>query len=357
MPTSTLLPILLAFPFLAQDTAVAPPLCEVLETTVGADARGLVADGLAPGMVIGVVRGDETCIRSFGETAFGSGEAPGARTIYEIGSISKVFTGVLLADAELREVLSIDATVQSFYEGVFELDQVGDTPIRLRDLTSHSSGLPRMPTNFAPADVDNPYADYSFELMHEFLDGFKTKRAPGERYVYSNLGAALLGNTVALAQESDYATLLRTRITEPLGMQDTAIELTPSMRARFAPGFDVDQQPRAAWDFQSMAPAGGIRSDLNDMLIFARAALDPVDSPLADALPRSMTPLYTSPDGVQVAFGWHVASGGATRWHNGQTGGYHSFFAVSRNKTPPSSCSRTPRPASSTCSATTSCAC
>ena len=328
MSTSILLPTLLALPCLAQEVAVAPPLCDLLESTVGADARGLVADGLAPGMVIGVVRGDETCVRAFGETAFGSNSAPDAETVYEIGSISKVFTGVLLADAEVREVLSIDAPVQSFYEGVFELDQVGDTPIRLRDLATHSSGLPRMPSNFASADPENPYADYSFELMHEFLDGYKTKRAPGERYVYSNLGAALLGGTVALAQETDYATLLRTRITEPLGMPDTAITLTPSMRKRFAPGFDVDQQPRAAWDFLSMAPAGAIRSDMSDMLTFARAALHPAGGPLAEALPRSMTLLYESPQDVDLGYGWHIASGGATFWHNGQTGGYHSFLAV-----------------------------
>lgn len=313
---------------LPQEAVAAPPLAELVDATIQADASALVAEGLAPGLVIGVVRGDETCIRAFGEVALGSGKAPDAETVYEIGSVSKVFTGVLLADAEQRGALSIDATVQSFYPEEFELDVVGDTPIRLRDLTTHSSGLTRMPTNFAPANLDDPYADYGYELMFAFLDEYKTKRAPGERYAYSNLGTALLGDVVARAQDSDYATLLRTRITEPLVMADTAIELTPRMRERFAPGYDVDGQPRSSWGFLAMAPAGGIRSNMNDMLRFARATLHSAGTSLADALPRSMDVLYESPEGVDIAFGWHVASAGATRWHNGQTGGYHSFIAV-----------------------------
>lgn len=331
MLTTALTSLALALPHAPQETPTAPavqPLCELLDATAGADASALVANGLAPGLVIGVVRGDETCIRAFGEVALGSGEAPDAQTVYEIGSISKVFTGVLLADAEQRGALSIDATVQSFYPEEFELDQVGDTPIRLRDLTTHSSGLPRMPSNFAPANPDNPYVDYSFELMYDFLDGYEPKRAPGERYAYSNLGAALLGDAVARAQDSSYETLLRTRITDLLDMQDTRIELTDSMRERFAPGYDVDQVPHSSWEFLSMTPAGGIRSNLNDMLVFARAALHPPEGPLKKALPRSMNVIYQSPQNVDMAFGWHIASGGATFWHNGQTGGYHSFMAV-----------------------------
>jgi CubicO group peptidase (beta-lactamase class C family) len=304
------------------------PLCELLDDTASADANALVTGGLAPGMVIGVVRGDETCIRAFGEVALGSSAAPDAETVYEIGSISKVFTGVLLADAEQRGTLSIDATVQSFYPEEFELDQVGDTPIRLRDLVTHSSGLPRMPTNFAPVNPDNPYADYGFEQLFDFLDGYATKRAPGERYAYSNLGAALLGDAVARSQHSAYETLVKTRITDPLGMRDTSIELSDNMREHFAPGYDVDQHPRSSWEFLSMAPAGGIRSNMNDMLVFARAALHPPEGPVGKALTRSMTTLYRSPQDVDLAFGWHVASGGATFWHNGQTGGYHSFIAI-----------------------------
>lgn len=313
---------------IVQEVVSAPPLTDLVERTIDADAQSLVANGLVPGMVVGVIRGDERCVRSFGELALGSGKTPDEWTVYEIGSVSKVFTGVLLADAEQREVLSIDASVQSFYPTDFELDQVGDAPIRLRDLTTHSSGLPRMPANFAPADPSNPYADYTFELMYAFLDGCKIRRAPGEQYAYSNLAVGLLGTIIAQAQATDYASLLQDRIAKPLGLTNTGLALTPEMSRRLAPGYTVDQEPQSNWDFIALAGAGGIRSNVHDMLIFAQAALHPEDGPLAKALPRSMEPLYTSPDGVSVAFGWHVASDGATRWHNGQTGGYHSFLAV-----------------------------
>jgi len=329
---------LVALPLVIQTPAPLPPvqetpaastpeLCEIMDA-IDALATPLVDDGITVGMVIGIVRGDELCVRGYGEVALGSGVLPDAQTIYEIGSISKVFTGLLLADAVTREVVALDDPVQGFYEDVFELTPFEDQPIELWHLSTHTSGLSRMPSNFRPEDPDDPYADYTHELMYAYLSKAKLRRAPGTKYAYSNLGAALLGNLIAREQELDYESLLRTRIADPLGLKHTSIALTPWMQEHLAPGYDVDQTPKANWSLPTFAGAGGIRSNVHDMLRFASAALHPEGGPLAEAFPLSMEIRHREPQGATVALGWHAASQEATRLHNGQTGGYHSFLAL-----------------------------
>ncbi len=309
-------------------TREAPALEDVLEAT-RAMARPLVEDGLTVGMVIGIVRGEETRVLSFGETTLGGGQAPDASSIYEIGSVSKVVTGILLADAVSREVVELDDTVKELVQDSFEMPSFEDHLIQLWHLSTHTSGLPRMPSNFAPADPEDPYADYTLEQMFTALERYQLRRAPGESYAYSNLAVGLLGNLLVGAEgEASYSELLRKRITVPLGLTHTGIDLDPWMTEHLVPGYDVDRNPKPSWNLGAFAGAGGIRSNATDMLRFARACLHPEEGPLGDALELSMQTRHRDPGGVVMGLGWHVASGGATRWHNGQTGGYHTYFAI-----------------------------
>lgn len=315
----------------SQDLALtreAPDWGDVL-SSVREMASPLVEDGLTVGMVIGIVRGEETRVLAFGETKLGSGEAPDADSIYEIGSVSKVFTGVLLADAVTRGVLGLQDPVETLVQDSFEMPSFEDQPIQLWHLSTHTSGLPRMPSNFRSTDPDDPYADYTLEQMFTALERYKLRRAPGEKYAYSNLAVGLLGNLLVLAEEeANYSALLHKRITDPLGLVRTGIELDPWMTEHLVPGYDVDQSAKHNWNLPAFAGAGGIRSNVADMLRFARACLHPEEGPLADALELSMEIRHRDPSGVVMGLGWHVASAGATRWHNGQTGGYHTYFAI-----------------------------
>ena len=306
----------------------APPDLDEVMAAVDKMAQPLVDDGLTVGMVIGIQRGEERRVRGYGEVTLGGGQTPDEETVYEIGSISKVFTGILLADAVTRDLVTLDDTVQQHYEEEFELPSFEDQPIRLWHLSTHSSGLPRMPSNFKPANPESPYADYTVELMYEGLERYKPRRAPGEKYAYSNLGVGLLGSLLAKVQESDYPSILRTRITEPLGLEDTSIELSERMLEHLAPGYDVDRRKAPNWDMLAFTGAGGIRSNVRDMLRFGRACLHPEEGPLEEALNLSMLVRHREAKGVAIGLGWHASSAEATRWHNGQTGGYHAYFAI-----------------------------
>src|SRR5262249_28609816 len=137
--------------------------------------------------------------------------------------------------------------------------------ITLLDLSTHTSGLPRLPGILKPEDPANPYAGHGVDALYEFLSGYTLVRDPGSAFEYSNLGAGLLGHVLAYRAGTDYERLIRSRITEPLGMLDTGITLSSSMQQRMAAGHDSMLAPVANWDLSTLAGAGGLRSSANDM--------------------------------------------------------------------------------------------
>ncbi|QDS86109.1 D-alanyl-D-alanine-carboxypeptidase/endopeptidase AmpH precursor [Rosistilla ulvae] len=284
----------------------------------------------AVGLSIGVLKGDQATTQHLGHTRTG-GPVPDDDTIYEIASISKVFTGLLLADAVARKQLQLDQAAQELLpEGVTM--PAGETrPIQLVDLATHRSGLPRLADNMPSLQTDNPYVDYTTTLAYEFLNSHRLRREPGAAHEYSNLGFALLGSVVADRAQLSYDQLLQQRIAEPLGMADTRVALTASMRDRLAKPHLADGTETANWDFADMPGAGGIRSSLADMLRFAAANLKPESSKLGPAIEIAWQVHRDDSDqGPVMGLGWHVAGDGSTRWHNGQTGGYHSMLMINR---------------------------
>ncbi|EAQ78326.1 serine hydrolase [Blastopirellula marina] len=284
------------------------------------------------GMSIGIIQGDKTVVRGYGKLSADDSRVPDGRTIYEIGSISKVFTGLLLADAVVEGRVSLVTPVEELLPAGFSMrrrDEVA--PIRLWHLSTHTSGLPRLPDNLKAADP-NPYAEYTSENMAEFLAQYQPRKKPGENMEYSNLGTALLGMLLAADQKTDYATLLQTRIATPLQLDETQIVLSAKQQNRLASPHVDGGAPGRTWDFDVFAGAGGIRSDVDDLLKFAQAQLDPPAGKLGVAIDLAWRIQQQPLDANDFAMGlgWHVAHDGSTRWHSGQTGGYHSSIFVSR---------------------------
>jgi CubicO group peptidase (beta-lactamase class C family) len=280
------------------------------------------------GCVVGVLDNGEQEIYSFGEIHRGKGDKPNADTMYEIGSITKAFTGTLFADMIDRGLIKLDAPLQDFVPNGVQLHVAKDQPIKLVDLASQSSGLPRMPYNMGPKDIHNPYADYTPELMFEFLAKYEPQRAPGE-YEYSNFGMGLLGTVLARQAEKSYEEVIVERICDPLNMNDTRIHLSDEQRKRLAPPYDAQLSDAKNWDFDAFAGAGALRSTLNDMLKFAKASLgSDNDSPVTKAIHTAWTPHFGKPGKIRVGLGWHQARDGETWWHNGQTAGYSSALFV-----------------------------
>ena len=291
------------------------------------DAR--IARGGGVGLAVGrIVEGRSEAIVA-GVRRAGGSEPVDERTVFEIGSISKVFTTALLADMVVRGELSLDDPVSKFLPQAVRMPARNGREITLLDLATSTSGLPRLPANMTPADPANPYADYDAPKLYAFLSGYTLPRDPGAAYEYSNLGMGLLGHVLALHAGKPYEELVRERILTPLGMADTRIALTPELRARLAAGHGADLEPAANWELDALAGAGAWRSTAADMLRFVEAAMDPPDSPLGRALAMAVAPRReTGTPGLRIGLGWHVLTqnGRDITWHNGQTGGYHSFL-------------------------------
>ena len=280
------------------------------------------------GIVVGMIGPEGTRTVAWGKFKEDDPRKPDADSVYEIGSISKVFTSLLLADMVIRGEVELDDPLSKYLPRSVTMPIRHGKEITLLDLATHTSGLPRMPGNFHPNDRSNPYADYTVEQMYRWLSKCKLTRDAGAKYEYSNLGAGLLGHVLALRAGTNYETLLRQRITEPLGMASTFITLTPEFRARLVPGHNDSLRPAPNWDFSALVGAGAIRSTVNDMLKFLAVCLGYDKTPLAPAMDKMLEVRRpTGEPSLQIALAWDILSHGADQivWHNGGTGGYHSF--------------------------------
>jgi CubicO group peptidase (beta-lactamase class C family) len=187
-----------------------------------------------------------------------------------------------------------------------------------------------MPTNFAPKDPNNPYVDYGEDRMFAFLADYALPRDIGSKYEYSNLGGGLLGDALAHRSGLGYEALVKRRITGPLEMRDTAITLSPELKARLAQGHTAILEPTPNWDLTALAPAGALRSDAKDMLTFLGAELGYVKTPLKAAMDAQHVDFHpTNTPAMSVALAWHSMSWpgrDTVIWHNGGTGGYKTFI-------------------------------
>ena len=281
------------------------------------------------GVVVGVIEPSGRRIVTYGHASTNASIPLNGDTLFEIGSMSKVFTSLLLVEAVQRGEVALTDPISKYLPANVKAPERGRA-ITLQDLSMHQSGLPRMPGNFKPADPENPFADYSVEQLYQFLSTYQLTRDVGAMYEYSNLGAGLLGHILALRAGMDYESLVKTRITGPLGMTSTAITLPPPMQARLAPGHDRTLRPTKNWDITSLAGAGALRSSASDMLTFLAAEMGYTQSALAPAMKAMLQPRRAAagPPGLEVALAWHIitANGKTIVWHNGGTGGYRTYF-------------------------------
>ncbi|MEP7354780.1 MAG: serine hydrolase [Acidobacteriota bacterium] len=283
----------------------------------------------AVGIVVGVIEPAGRRIVAHGNLAKGDPQPEGADklngdTIFEIGSVSKIFTSLVLADMVNHGEVALDDPASKYLPESVKLPERNGKSITLRDLSTHTSGLPRLPDNMKPKDLRNPYADYRLDDLYEFLSGYTLPRDPGSEFEYSNLGGGLLGHLLARRAGTDYESLIRSRITQPLNMPDTGITLSASMEQRMATGHTGILMPAVNWDFSTLAGAGALRSSANDMLTFLEAFLGYKESPLSPAM-KAMLEARSSVD--KTGLGWFIMSAHDREIaaHDGGTGGFCSW--------------------------------
>jgi CubicO group peptidase (beta-lactamase class C family) len=309
---------------------------------VGLGAVDLLAEramrsGRRIGLVVGCLAGGEQRVVGYGRLRTDAQDPPDGGTIFEIGSITKVFTGLLLADLAEQGLVGLDEPLASYLPASARVPTFGDQQLTLGDLASHAGGLPRDPKGMLRrwlGDRRNPYAGLSVEELYDSLARTKLRRRPGERVKYSNLGAGLLGDALARAAGQSYEALVRERICLPLGMRDTVITLTGEQTARLATGHTRRGRPTPPFQLPALVGAGALRSTATDMLCLLRANLDPAHTPLAAQIERTQLPRLRSAKRVEVGLGWLIArppgTAGPVLWHNGGTSGFRSFVGVAR---------------------------
>jgi serine-type D-Ala-D-Ala carboxypeptidase/endopeptidase len=250
-------------------------------------------------------------------------------TVFEIGSVTKVFTSLLFADAVGRGEVALDDPLAQHLKA--RVPQKDGRPIALVDLATNTSGFPFWPTNFPPVAETAAYAGYTVDRLHEFLSTFELPRTPGSQWEYSNMNGGLLGFAVASRAGTDYETLLRARVLLPLGMKSTAITLTPAMESNLIAGRSARLPVAPPWVVPEFFVGGGaLRSSANDLLTFLSASIGITPSPLAPAM-TAMLRTRRPALGFQQALGWWVLGEGqgdaGIVTHDGGTFGYASSIA------------------------------
>jgi CubicO group peptidase (beta-lactamase class C family) len=206
----------------------------------------------AVGIVAGVIEPHGRRVVACGNLANGDSRALDGDTIFEIGSVSKVFTSLLLADTVSRQEVALDDPAAKYLPENVKLPQRSGKSITLLDLSTHRSGLPPLPNN------GKPEADYSVDYLYQFLSGYTLPRDPGSEYEYSNLGAGLLGHLLARRAGTDYESLIGIRITRPLSMPDTGITFSSLQKQRMATGHNAMLAPVANLELSTLAGAGAL---------------------------------------------------------------------------------------------------
>ncbi|MFC1556208.1 serine hydrolase [candidate division KSB1 bacterium] len=297
--------------------------------------RERVDGGYNAGIVVAYITENAVNYFSYGEKKIGQDDPVDENSVFEIGSISKVFTGIILSDMVLKGELNLEDPIENYLPDDVNAPERSNSKIALVNLAVHNSGLTRLPNNLRPADPQNPYADYTVKQMYDFLSGHKLRRDIGEQYEYSNLGMGLLGHILSLVNGKEYEEVLNERICSKIGMENTFIKFNESNSRELAFGHSGGKVV-SNWDIPALAGAGAIRSNAVDMVKFIKANLGIDDTEISEAMAYSHQKMFDVFESLELGLAWHISVNEDDRiiWHNGGTGGYRTFCGFDkRNKT------------------------
>lgn len=305
-----------------------------------ADIGKLVAphlrDAKGVGIVVGVLTKDGRQVFGYGKLKLKGERSPDGDTVFEIGSLTKLFTALMLADMARAGEIKLDDPLRLYLPEKVAVPKHGDKEITLRHLATHTSGLSdQLPLAahllLHPDDAENPYAHFGEKEIYRALGVLELDRDPGSNFEYSNIGMGLLGNAlVRKAKAKNYEELVVRRVCEPLGLADTRVTLSDRQKARLAPGHDEENEPTSGWDFASIEGCGALRSTANDLLTFLEAQTGRRKTALLPAMEECQKLHFKDPkSGRHVGLGWLLADlpdvGKTLAAHEGGTGGYRSW--------------------------------
>ncbi|GAB2541241.1 serine hydrolase [Spirosoma aerophilum] len=298
-----------------------------VKRTIREQVISRIENKVAVGTVVVFLENGQEDYFVYGNGSAVNGKPITKKSVFEIGSISKTFTSLLLADLVQKGTVKLTDPIDKYLPESVRIPSYDGHKLTFADLASHTSGLPRMPANFNPKDPANPYVDYRSDELFAFLKTYQLKHGVGT-YDYSNLGAGLLAHTLSVISGKSYEQMLQDVICKPLKMTQTS---TLNTSPYLTTGHSY-VRPTAHWDFDVMAGAGAIRSNAEDMVRYLKAEMGLLSTTLKPAIDLTQQPIHEAGKDMKIGLGWHIRSMNNDEiiWHNGGTGGYRSFAGFSR---------------------------
>lgn len=301
------------------------PLHSRLDSLIDHSVQEYLQDQRAVGLSIGLLIKDKACFYNYGETKAGNNKLPGNNTLYEIGSTTKTFTGILLGKAVLDKKIGLNDDIRKYLEGAYPNLEYKGVPIRVKDLANHTSRITRIfPNMWERPEYDslNPLHDYTRQLLYEGLHNMKMDTFPGKVSSYSNMAVALLGTLLEDAYGQSYFSLVSKNILEPLSMKDTRIDITALPADAIAWPHNEKREPVPLWDLPYLPAMGALRSTARDLISFISA--NNAGASPAIVLSHQLT-YGTSREGMGMNWFIHTTPGGyQVLEHSGGTGGSRS---------------------------------
>ena len=246
--------------------------------------------------------------------------------IFEIGSITKVFTANILAKSVIDNKIKLDENINDYLDIKFK----NNISISFKSLANHTSGLPRMPSNFEQeaSSSDNPYKHYDDKYLKDYLINFmEIDNKDIGNSAYSNLGTGLLGYTLSNIYNLNYQELYEKYIFSKYNMKNTAFNID-LVNKKLVKGLDAEGNYTSNWELASLASAGGILSNVEDLAKYGIAHFNKSNLDLMLMTKKTVK----VDDRVDTGLGWHIInsekSDNKWHWHNGGTGGYTSSMAI-----------------------------
>jgi len=297
-------------------------------------ARKYIQKGNTIGLSIGILKNGVISTYNYGETARDDHKLPDANSLFEIGSITKTFTGTLLAWYANEGKLKLTDPITKYLPDSVAANTALQG-ITLEMLSNHTSGLARLPDNFTDhsSSAEDPYKDYTRQYLFTYLKTCKPTGKPGEHYAYSNLAVGLLGTLLEMISGKSYAQMVDEIICQPLGMKSTAENLSPALAQRFVKVYNADGKETSPWHFDALAPCGTLKSTVNDLLIYAKANMEAGNTKLSKAFQLTHQVTYTQKD-LKLGLNWHIIMINNVEYyfHDGGTYGCSSFLVFNREK-------------------------
>jgi serine-type D-Ala-D-Ala carboxypeptidase/endopeptidase len=295
-----------------------------------------VANKRSKSIVIGV-------IDSTGRQIFGSGvlsdkdnRKPDGNTLFEIASVTKLFTGLLLAIYNEKNVVALQDPTSKYLPKNVKIPLINKKELNLLHLATHTSGYPRFPYNYDQRTFNNTY---SSQELYQYISTFNSKDEYGKRYNYSNTGIGFLGHLLTLRTKQNFETMVKQEICKPLQLNNTTITLNSEQRKNLATGHTAyGKKVSSFYEGELMNPAGGLYSNMNDLLTFAAANIGLQRTTLFSSMQSTQikrgffgTELGYDTD-VMVHYGmdWQIwtKNGKTLYWHSSTSFGFHSFFVI-----------------------------